>query len=124
MEKRRKETKNAEKKKEKENFIKKIFPDCNSSPGGTFELKKKKLTITPARKRRVEKMLEKGECSESKPAKIVLNFNKTTKHALNSNFPKVKSSITSFGLPTQTDQRSDVESQPITGGGMGQGKIL
>ena len=71
MEKKRKETKNAEKKKEKENFIKKFFPDCNSSPGRTFELTKKKLTITPARKKRVEKILEKGECSESKPAKLL-----------------------------------------------------
>ena len=56
MEKKRKETKNAEKKKEKENVIKKFFPYCNSSPSGTFELTKKKLTITPARKRRVEKI--------------------------------------------------------------------
>ena len=29
--------------------------------------------------------------------------------------------ITSFGFPTQTDQRSDVEFQPITGGDTGQG---
>jgi hypothetical protein len=72
----------------------------------------------------VENILEKGECSESKPAKIVLNFNKTTKHALNSNFPKVKSLITSFGLPNQTDLRSDVKYPPITGEDTGQGKRI
>ena len=78
MEKKRKETKNAEKKKENENFIKKFFPDC--------ELTTKKLTIKPARKRRVERILEKVECSESKPVKQIFNLNNTTKHVSNSNF--------------------------------------
>ena len=45
MEKKRKETKNAEKSKEKENVIIKFFPDCNTSPGGTLELTKKKYLI-------------------------------------------------------------------------------
>ena len=62
----RKEAKNAE----KDNFVRKFFPDCNSSPGGTFDLTKKKLTITLARKRRVKEILEKGECSESEPDNI------------------------------------------------------
>ena len=80
MERKRKE-RNAEKKKE--NFCRKFFPYSNSSPGGTFGLTKKKLTITPARKRRVEKMLEKDECSESKPARILLDFNNMTRNVSN-----------------------------------------
>ena len=44
-----------------------------------------------------------------------------TKHVSNSNFAKVKSLITSFGLPTQTDRRSDLKSQPITGEDTGKG---
>ena len=68
--------------KEKKNFVNKFFLDCNSSPGGSFELIKKKPTMAPARKRRVEKILEKGKCSESKPAKLLFNFNNTTKKFL------------------------------------------
>ena len=36
MERKRKEVRNAAKKKEKENFVRKFFPDYNSSQGGTF----------------------------------------------------------------------------------------
>ena len=64
----RKKQEKEKKNREKELFLKKFFPELNNSPGGTLNLKKSRLDITPGRKRAVGKT--DGRISEnSTPAK-------------------------------------------------------
>jgi hypothetical protein len=53
----RKKYENEKKNREKEMFLKKFFPEINNSPGGTLNLKKSRLDITPGRKRAMGKTL-------------------------------------------------------------------
>ena len=93
-------------KEKKENFVKKFFPESNSSPGGTFRICRIK-SITPAKKRSVGKMLVETEYSDADPVENssldMMNFNYSTQ--------KVKMTNTRNRLSCTTELPLD-DSQP------------
>ena len=60
------------KKTEKENYVKKYFPLCCSSPGGTLKLVSYPTDVPSAGNRRVEKM---SACTSRNYSAIKFNFN-------------------------------------------------
>jgi hypothetical protein len=70
----RKKHEKEKKNREKEMFLKKFFPEINNSPGGTLNLKKSRLDITPGRKRAMGKT-DDG-ISDVTPAKKTLTARK------------------------------------------------
>ena len=106
----RKKQEKEKKNREKELFLKKFFPELNNSPGGTLNLKKSRLDITPGRKRAVGKT--DGRILEnSTPAKKTFIcsdlFNFTHNDNAVRKIMKVKNR-TSTGLPKMSAQLSDV----------------
>jgi hypothetical protein len=77
----REDRKRDREKEKKENFVNKFFPESNSSPSGTFRICRI-MSITPAKKRSVGKVLVETELSDADPAENstldILNFNYST----------------------------------------------
>ena len=100
------------KKKEKELFLKKFFPEMNNSPGGTLNLKKSRLEITPGRKRAMGKT-DSGILELLTLAKKTLSLSGHSDFTYNENaakkdLTKVKLK-TSIRLPKMSDQLPDVD---------------
>ena len=108
----RKKHEKEKKNREKEMFLKKFFPEINNSPGGTLNLKKSRLDITPGRKRAMGKT-DDG-ISDVTPAKKTLTARNYSAEHLN--FTHNDNSIrkilkvklrTNTRLPNKSDQLSN-----------------
>ena len=90
--------------------MKKFFPELNNSPGGTLNLKKSRLDITPGRKRAVGKT--DGRISENlTPAKKTFIYSDLFNFTHNDNAVRKTMKVknrTSSGLPKMSAQLSDV----------------